>query len=70
MNKIILGTCTFLLMACDPVNNLDKPVASQGPIAQANVECIERDGILVGRRGGGVICKLPNGKIVDQMTFL
>ena len=70
MKTVIFCSIAILLMACDPVNNLDKPVASEGPIAQANVECIERDGILVGRRGGGVICKLPDGRIVDQMTFL
>ncbi len=71
MKKIIFGSIAVLIMACgDPVDNLDKPVASEGPIAQANVECIERDGFLVGRRGGGVICKLPDGSIIDQMTFL
>lgn len=52
------------------INNPDKAVASEGAIAQANVECVARDGELVGKRGGGVICKLPNGKIVDQMSFL
>ena len=70
MNKSIFICAFIALCACNPVDNLDKPVASQGPIAGANVACVERGGILVGRRGGGVICKLPNGKIVDQMTLI
>lgn len=52
------------------INDTNKAVASPGALAQANVECVERKGQLVGKRGGGVICKLPNGQIVDQMTFL
>ena len=81
MKKILFITSICLVSACanntnssNSKQNLAKnpnvPGATQGDLGRANIACVERHGQLVSRRGGGVICKLPNGKIVDQMTLI
>ena len=63
LSVILLGACVN-----DPKVNPNIPGGTEGDAGEAKINCVEKGGLLVSKKGGGWWCKL-NGQLRPLSDF-